>query len=91
MLLTRLRFVVAGRVQGIGYRWFVRENAEKLGVVGWARNREDGTVEVEAQGADDALEAFVGALKTGHPLARVDRLTSETIAVQGDKTFEIRR
>jgi acylphosphatase len=91
MALTRRRLVVAGLVQGVGYRWFVRETAQRLGVSGWARNREDGSVEIEAEGDSGVLEAFAGELRTGHPAARVDRLESTTMQAQGDKSFEIRR
>jgi acylphosphatase len=89
--LTRLRIVAEGRVQGIGYRWFVRESARRLGVSGWTRNRDDGSVEVEAEGGAEALEALVAELRTGHPLARVDGLSSETVAATGEQGFEIRR
>ena len=83
--------MVEGRVQGVGYRWFVRESARRLGIAGWARNRDDGSVEIEAEGGAQALEAFVAELRTGNPLARVDRLSSKTVAAQGEKSFEISR
>src|SRR5687767_9162483 len=89
--LTRLRWVVEGLVQGVGFRWFVRESAAKLGLTGWVRNREDGAVEIEAEGAAGALEELAGVLRTGNPMARVDRLSTETIAARGDEGFEIRR
>lgn len=89
--MTRLRFLVEGRVQGVGYRWFVRETAARLGLTGWTRNLEDGTVEIEAEGAAQALEAFAGELRTGNALARISSLRSARIEPQGDKSFEIRR
>lgn len=91
MALTRLRFAVTGRVQGIGYRWFVRGEAARLGLTGWVRNRDDGAVEGEAEGDDGALEALLDALRTGHPLAKVTGLTTETLAARGDKAFDIKR
>jgi acylphosphatase len=91
MALTRLRFVATGRVQGIGFRWFVRGEAERLGVTGCVFNREDGAVEGEAEGDSEALEAFLSALRTGHPLAKVTGLTTETLAARGDTSFDITR
>ena len=91
LALTRLQLVVEGWVQGVGYRWFVRESARRLGISGWVRNRDDGSVEMEAEGAANVLETFVGELRTGNPSARVDRLSSKTVAAQGDQDFDIRR
>lgn len=51
----RLHAVVRGRVQGVGFRWFVRETATALGLAGTVRNRADGTVEVDAEGDDAAI------------------------------------
>jgi acylphosphatase len=61
----RRRFVVSGRVQGVGFRWFVRESGERLGLHGWTRNCPDGTVEVEAEGRPEALAEFARRLMTG--------------------------
>jgi acylphosphatase len=91
MPLTRLRFVVKGRVQGVGFRWFVRGQAERLGLSGWVRNREDAAVEGEAEGDSGALEALLVAMRTGHPLAEVTGLETEAIAATGETTFDIRR
>jgi acylphosphatase len=89
--LTRRQLVVRGRVQGVGYRWFVRELAESLGLSGWTRNREDGSVEVEAEGDAAAVERFVSRLLDGNPAARVEGIESQTAAPQGGRGFEIRR
>lgn len=59
------RWLVRGRVQGVGFRAFVRREAEKLGVSGWARNLADGRVEVHGQGTAEALDALAGRLWTG--------------------------
>jgi acylphosphatase len=66
------RFLVTGRVQGVGFRWFVVRQAESLGLSGWTRNRRDGRVEVVAQGDASALDALAAALAEGPPAARVD-------------------
>lgn len=66
-----LHALVRGRVQGVGFRWFVRERGRKLGVKGWVRNRADGSVEVEAEGETLSLEELRGCLREGPPGARV--------------------
>jgi acylphosphatase len=67
-----LRVVVRGRVQGVGYRaWTVRQ-ARRLGLSGWVRNREDGSVELLAAGPEAALGALLQACRSGPSLARVD-------------------
>jgi len=89
--LTRRYWVVRGRVQGVGYRWFARELGESLGLSGWVRNRDDGAVEGEAEGADAALDEFVRRLRDGCPSARVESIESTPAAPQGGRGFEIRR
>lgn len=56
---------VVGEVQGVGFRWFVREQARTLHVGGWAKNRDDGAVEVAARGEAGALEALRAAVQSG--------------------------
>lgn len=67
----RLHVIVRGRVQGVGFRWFVGEVARGLGIAGWVRNRADGTVEVAAEGDDRAIGALRARLATGPPGAVV--------------------
>ncbi len=69
-----VRFFVAGRVQGVGFRAFLIREANAAGLVGWARNRSDGTVEALAAGSEAALDAFLDAARRGPWAARVDRL-----------------
>jgi acylphosphatase len=77
--MERMRAVVTGRVQGVGFRWSTRGEAERLGLVGFARNRTDGSVLVEAQGTADALAALREWLAHGPPSATVIDLAVETI------------
>ena len=71
------RYIVSGRVQGVGYRYFVMHEAVALGVAGWARNLVDGSVEVLAAGEETLLHAFEGRLWQGPPHARVSGLEGE--------------
>jgi acylphosphatase len=67
----RLHVLVRGRVQGVGFRWFVREAARELGLAGWVRNRPDGTVEVAAEGSAATLDQLRDELRKGPPGAAV--------------------
>jgi acylphosphatase len=64
---VRRRYLIAGRVQGVGYRFFTRRSAARLGVSGWVRNLASGQVEAESQGSEDALNSFEAELRRGPP------------------------
>ena len=84
------RFLVRGRVQGVGFRWFVEREAHILGVAGWVRNNADGAVEVFAQGTREQLSTLTARLQQGPRAARVDQVEqSEVPLSQGMKTFRI--
>lgn len=72
---VRLRLLVRGRVQGVWFRGWTREQARALGLAGFARNLHDGSVEVVAQGPRPAAEALVAACRKGPASARVDAVT----------------
>jgi acylphosphatase len=87
--LTR-RFVVRGRVQGVGFRWFVEREAQLLGLAGWVRNNYDGSVEVLATGNREQLAQLRERLQIGPRAARVDQVEeTEAPPVQDLKTFRI--
>lgn len=67
-----VRLEILGRVQGVGYRDWLQDNALALGLTGWVRNRRDGSVEALVQGAPTKVEALVGQCRQGPPAARVD-------------------
>ena len=84
------RYVVRGRVQGVGFRWFVEREAHMLGVAGWVRNNHDGSVEVLAQGTRDQLSGLHGRLREGPRAARVDAVeVSDATPAQGLSSFRI--
>jgi acylphosphatase len=85
------RLVARGRVQGVNFRGWVRSRAQARGVVGWAANRDDGSVEVWLQGAADAVAAVEREVGEGPSHARVDALTGEDAAVRDDLTGFQRR
>jgi acylphosphatase len=84
------RYVVHGRVQGVGFRWYVEREAQMLGLIGWVRNNYDGSVEVLATGTRAQLAQLRERLQIGPRAARVDQVQeSEAPPVQGLKTFRI--
>lgn len=76
---TSRRLIVTGRVQGVGFRaWCVRE-ANRLKLVGWVRNRDDGAVEVVARGSEAAVDALAAVCRDGPSFARVDEVIQEPV------------
>lgn len=71
------RWTIRGRVQGVGFRWFVRRAAEQSGVVGRVRNRRDGTVEILVAGDDSAVGSFRRQVEQGPPGAVVRGMDEE--------------
>lgn len=84
------RYLVRGRVQGVGFRWFVEREAHILGISGWVRNNADGSVEVLAQGTSDQLSGLHARLRQGPRAARVDNVeVSEARPSAGISSFRI--
>ena len=71
------RFLISGRVQGVGFRYFAQETAAREGISGWVKNLPDRSVEALAEGDADALERFERALRHGPPGARIDHVEVE--------------
>ncbi len=85
------RYLVRGRVQGVGFRWFVEREAHILQVAGWVRNNPDGTVEVLAQGTRDQLAGLHSRLREGPRAARIDDVeVSDAELEPGLFSFQIR-
>ena len=93
-MLRRQGFQVAGRVQGVGFRWFTVQAAERCDVVGWVKNRRDGSVCGEAQGSPAALVDLMDELRQGPGFSSVDEIVVEELPVrvgaEAERSFEIR-
>lgn len=90
MLIAR-RYVIAGRVQGVGFRFFAEAAAVREGVHGWVRNLPDGRVEARLEGDGEAIERVEAALRRGPSSSRVDEVNVQEEAPDGRVTgFSIR-
>jgi len=84
-------YIVSGRVQGVGFRFFVNRTAAVEGLHGWVQNLADGRVEIHAEGEFDALERFERHVRQGPPAARVDAIDTTDIGATGHDTgFSVR-
>lgn len=86
-------WVVEGQVQGVGFRWFVKQKAQQLGLAGTVRNMPDASVEVMAAGPDAKLDVLEAALRKGPPAADVHQLkrVAAPVELEGAKSFDITR
>jgi acylphosphatase len=85
-----VRFVIQGRVQGVGYRWWAVGEARRLKLDGWVRNRADGSVELVAVGAPEALERLQAACRRGPPPAEVTSVERSAAEDEGYDGFHER-
>jgi len=81
------RAVVSGRVQGVFFRAHVADVADARGVAGWAVNRDDGTVEIHAEGPEDAVAAVIAAAREGSPRAQVSDVQVRDVEPEGCSGF----
>jgi acylphosphatase len=79
VLLARVRIVVKGIVQGVGFRYFTLDLARRLGLSGFVRNRVDGSVEVEVEGKEAVIKALIEDLRTGPRAAHVTGIDVEQL------------
>jgi acylphosphatase len=87
-----LHFLIQGRVQGVGFRWYVHREASELDLRGWVRNTEDGEVEVVASGEQAELAELRASLRRGPRGSRVDRLIEHRLdesEAEGLSSFQI--
>jgi acylphosphatase len=86
---TALDLVVTGRVQGVFFRAAMREQAQHLGVTGWARNEPDGTVRAHVEGPTEALERLLEWCAVGPPAARVEEVRQRSSEARGATSFDV--
>jgi acylphosphatase len=90
MAIRAKHMIVHGRVQGVGFRYFVQHAGNRLGVVGDVRNCPDSTVEIVVQGSEKQITEFIKQVEKGPALARVERVDVVDVPVQGTyNTFSI--
>ncbi len=87
--MKRWRFILSGRVQGVGLRFRACSIARELKLTGWIANRDDGTVELEVQGDEPAADHFIEQIKA-LMYVRVDGITKEEIPVKSEHSFQMR-
>ena len=88
--MKRVRVVVSGDVQGVGYRYTMRMVAREVGVTGWVRNRRDGTVEAEVEGSDAQVDEVLAWMAEGPPGSQVQSARVTDAEPQADRGFEVR-
>jgi acylphosphatase len=90
-MIVAKRFLISGRVQGVGFRYFAQDHAAVEGVHGYVRNLPDGRVEALVEGDQESVLRVERALRRGPPAARIDDVTVEEMATSGRATgFSIR-
>ena len=89
-MVSTMRLVITGRVQGVGFRAWAIGRATELGLRGWVRNRADGSVEALATGADDRITAFAAVCRAGPRAARVAEVAIEAAEDDGSSGFTAR-
>jgi acylphosphatase len=89
-VIVARRFVISGRVQGVGYRYFAEDQARAENLAGHVRNLPDGRVEAVAEGEEDSVQRFERALHRGPRSAIIERVDAETILPEGRHGFSIR-
>ena len=88
--LQAFEWTVSGRVQGVGFRWFVQKHATGMGLAGWARNEPDGTVTVYAVGTPQKLNRLTPLLREGSRVSEVHSVQMREAAVQQLDSFQTR-
>jgi len=85
-----MRLTIVGHVQGVGFRAFTKKQAQRLGITGWVKNCDDGTVEIIANGDEEKLKMLAVICEKGPMTAVVKQIMKEEIPLQSINHFEIR-
>lgn len=90
-MMLRYYMRVFGRVQGVGFRYFVQYTASLLNLTGWVRNLDDDSVEMEVQGQEEVLNAFINKIRKGNGFSRVEDFSIHKLPlVDEEKSFKIK-
>ena len=88
--IVRIHVMIEGRVQGVGFRFFAKEHAQRLGLTGWVRNTFDGQVEAQAEGSKQNIDIWISHLQNGPQSAFVTHISKEWLETLGKfKNFKI--
>lgn len=85
-LIHAVHMIARGRVQGVGFRFFVRDQASRYSIKGWVRNREDGSVEIHSEGPKERLDEFINMVKEGPLFGLVTDLKVDWVEPTNDYT-----
>lgn len=88
--MLAFEIIIKGRVQGVGYRYFVKTNADMLGIKGWVRNTREGKVEIHAEGDKNAIETLIDYCRQGPARAIVKDIVVNEDRLMNFDNFEIR-
>jgi len=89
-MLKRATIKVYGLVQGVNFRYSLKEKAESLGLSGWVANKEDGSVKIVAEGEENKLKELIFFAQSGYPLALVKKVEIQWSKPKGERGFEVR-
>ena len=89
--MKRVRIIVDGRVQGVGFRYFVANGAKNHNITGYVQNLPDGKVEIDAEGESENIYQFMHECKQGPALSRIDTFMVSDIPFYGYKQFKIKQ
>lgn len=85
-MIIRIRLLISGRVQGVGFRYWAHQQATRIGLSGWVKNLYDGTVECECQGEEQQVEEFIGYCSSGPARSSVTNISQQSLPVVSDAT-----
>jgi acylphosphatase len=88
--MRRVKIIICGRVQGVGYRYFVQEKAIEMGIKGYVRNLPGGEVEIDAEGERSIMEIFILTCKEGPTLSQISDCMVHDIPIYGFTAFSIK-
>ncbi|MDD3804256.1 MAG: acylphosphatase [bacterium] len=90
MILKSVELTVKGLVQGVGFRYYVRDEAKQLGISGWVKNLSNGDVLILAQGEESGIDEFIEKIKSGNSFARIEEVEVKEAGEEMLNDFQIK-